>query len=292
VLLFFCIFTASFEQNTDKRDSKKVVKNMKNDSGENGGSRFVAGKGFYVALAVCLLGAAAAAWISVDRSLESAKDQENVPIEETAESYGFEETNENADLNEPDEPTEVPVDTPQEDIPVEAGDNTVEVGEPVEEAAAAEEEIVQDPSAEAGIFSGKTTWSLPVEGDIINDFSNGELVKNETLNEWRTHNGIDIAAEVGSDIHVCADGTVTRIWSDPLWGECVQVEHADSVISVYCGLTVDSIEVEEGDTVARGDVLGTLGETNLAEIGADSHLHFVMKQGDAYADPLQLMGME
>ncbi|HXK77779.1 MAG TPA: hypothetical protein PKY19_04765, partial [Oscillospiraceae bacterium] len=96
---------------------------MKNDSGENGGSRFVAGKGFYVALAVCLLGAAAAAWISVDRSLESAKDQENVPIEETAESYGFEETNENADLNEPDEPTEVPVDTPQEDIPVEAGDN-------------------------------------------------------------------------------------------------------------------------------------------------------------------------
>jgi murein DD-endopeptidase MepM/ murein hydrolase activator NlpD len=184
---------------------------------EKRGSRFVAGKGFYVALAVCLLGAAAAAWISVDRSLESAKDQENVPIEETAESYGFEETNENADLNEPDEPTEVPVDTPQEDIPVEAGDNTVEVGEPVEEAAAAEEEIVQDPSAEAGIFSGKTTWSLPVEGDIINDLSNGELVKNETLNEWRTHNGIDIAAEVGSDIHVCADGTVTRIWSDPLW---------------------------------------------------------------------------
>lgn len=265
---------------------------MRNNSGENGGTRFVAGKGFYVALALCLLGAAAAAWISVDRSLESGKDQENVPVEETAESYGFEEVNENEDYAEPEEPAEVPVETPQEEVPVEAGDNTVGIEEPAEEANAAGEEAAQDPSTEAGIFSSRTIWSLPVEGDIINDFSDGELVKNETLNEWRTHNGIDIAAEVGSDIHVCADGTITRIWNDPLWGECVQVEHKDSVISVYCGLAADSVAVGEGDTVARGDVLGTLGETNLAEIGADSHLHFVMKQGDAYADPLQLMGME
>ncbi len=265
---------------------------MKNDSGENGGVRFVAGKGFYIALAVCLLGAAAAAWISVDRSLESAKEQEDVPIEETAESYGFEEVNENEDYDEPEEPAEVPVEAPQEDVPVEAGDNTVEIEEPAEEADAAGEEIAQDPTAEAGIFSNKTIWSLPVEGDIINDFSNGELVKNETLNEWRTHNGIDIAAEVGSDIHVCADGTVSRIWSDPMWGECVQVEHEDSVISLYCGLAADGINVKEGDTVSCGDALGVLGETNLAEIGADSHLHFVMKQDDAYVDPLQIMGME
>ncbi len=284
--LFFCIFPAGFVQNTDKRVSKKVVKNMKNDSGGNGGTRFIAGKGFYAALAVCLLGAAAAAWISVDRSLNSAKEKENIPIEETVESHGFEEVDAGEDYAPPHEPVEVPVEAEQPDVPVNAEEN------PAEAADAVEEEIQQTPTEEAGLFSGKTTWSLPVEGDVINDFSNGELVKNETLNEWRTHNGVDIAAEIGSDIHACANGTIARIWNDPMWGECVQIEHKDGIISLYCGLAQDTIKVKEGDAVSRGDVLGTLGETNLAEVGEDSHLHFVMKQGDAYADPLQLMGMK
>jgi hypothetical protein len=125
---------------------------MRNNSGENGGARFVAGKGFYAALAFCLLGAAAAAWISVDRSLESAKEQENVPVEEAAESFGFEEVNENEDYAEPEEPAEVPVEAPQENVPAEAGDNTVEIEEPAEEANAAGEEAEQDPTAEAGIY--------------------------------------------------------------------------------------------------------------------------------------------
>lgn len=264
---------------------------MKNDSGGNGGTRFIAGKGFYAALAVCLLGAAAAAWISVDRSLNSAKEEENIPIEETVESHGFEEVNVGNDYAPPREPAEVPVEVNQPNVPAEAEDAVGTEGG-AEEVNAAGEEVAQTPAEEAGLFSAKTTWSLPVEGDVINDFSNGELVKNETLNEWRTHNGVDIAAEIGSDIHVCANGAVTRIWNDPMWGECVQVEHKDSIISLYCGLAADGIKVKEGDAVSRGDVLGTLGETNLAEIGEDSHLHFVMKQGDAYADPLQLMGMK
>lgn len=264
---------------------------MKNDSGGNGGTRFIAGKGFYAALAVCLLGAAAAAWISVDRSLNSAKEEENIPIEETVESHGFEEVDAGNDYAPPHEPAEVPVEANQPDVPAQAETNPVGTeGGPGETNAG--QEAAQTPTEETGLFSGRTTWSLPVEGDVINDFSNGELVKNETLNEWRTHNGVDIAAEVGSDIHVCANGAVTRVWSDPMWGECVQVEHKDGIISLYCGLAQEDIKVKEGDAVARGDVLGTLGETNLAEIGEDSHLHFVMKQGDAYADPLRLMGMK
>ena len=41
-------------------------------------------------------------------------------------------------------------------------------------------------------------------------FSNGKLVKNATLADWRTHDGVDIRAEVGDKVCAMADGTVTR----------------------------------------------------------------------------------
>ena len=41
---------------------------------------------------------------------------------------------------------------------------------------------------------------MPVEGDVLNPFSNGELVKSATTGAWQTHNGADLAAEIGDDV--------------------------------------------------------------------------------------------
>ena len=38
---------------------------------------------------------------------------------------------------------------------------------------------------------------MPLKGKIINPFSNGELVKSETLGYWETHDGVDIKGKVG-----------------------------------------------------------------------------------------------
>ena len=54
---------------------------MKNNSANGGFARFMAGRGFYAALALCLVGAAAAAWITVDKSISSASERnESVPV--------------------------------------------------------------------------------------------------------------------------------------------------------------------------------------------------------------------
>ena len=58
---------------------------MKNNSANGGFARFMAGRGFYAALALCLVGAAAAAWITVDKSISSASERnESVPVEQSA----------------------------------------------------------------------------------------------------------------------------------------------------------------------------------------------------------------
>ena len=57
-------------------------------------------------------------------------------------------------------------------------------------------------------------YSLPVMSEVFNPYSGGELVKNVTLNDWRTHDGIDIKAAKGTDVMACADGTVAKIYDE------------------------------------------------------------------------------
>ena len=125
---------------------------------------------------------------------------------------------------------------------------------------------------------------MPLKGEICGNHSAGELVKYEALNEWRTHDGIDIAGEIGAEILACADGKILSVTNDPLWGTVVEIQHEGNIISVYSGLAPE-VSVKVGDEIKAGDVIGTLGETNLAEVDMDSHLHFAMKENGKVIDP-------
>jgi len=255
-----------------------------NRFGEGKLARFISGKGFYAALALCLIGAAAAAWLTVDKTLESLTKQNEVPISEVSQSSQALESRSRETPSSSSASARAVENEPEE--PVRASEP-----EPAESAAAAAPESAPEESEAFWPFTEKTVYAMPAQGEIIQDYSDGELVKNETLGEWRTHDGIDIKCAAGTAILAPANGKVTRVWSDPLWGECVEMEHAGGVVSVFCGLAKE-IPVKEGDELKLGDTVGTLGETNSAEVGLDSHLHFAMKQDGKYADPLEIMGME
>ena len=126
---------------------------------------------------------------------------------------------------------------------------------------------------------------LPVEGDIINQFSNGELVKSNTLGVWRTHDAVDIAAPLGSEVKAIQRGTVTEIYSNAMWGICVTIDHGDGVLSNYMGLD-KNVKVEQGQEVQAGDVIALIGNTAEAEIADPPHLHFAVKRDDAWIDPI------
>lgn len=132
---------------------------------------------------------------------------------------------------------------------------------------------------------------MPVNGDIINPFSDGELVKDETLGVWRTHDGVDIKADVGTPVKAMNKGTVTEIKEDPLWGNGIVIDHGSGVTGYYYSLS-KAMNVVEGDHVNAGEVIGAVGDTAECEAAELSHLHFALKKNGSWIDPIEYIGIK
>lgn len=125
---------------------------------------------------------------------------------------------------------------------------------------------------------------MPVPGEIITEYSWGELVK-ASGGVWKTHDGVDIAADSGTSVKSMTSGTVSDIYSDTLWGNCVVIDHGDTVMGYYFGLSPD-ISVKVGDSVSAGYIIGTVGNTADIESDLQSHLHFALKYEGTWIDPI------
>ena len=145
-------------------------------------------------------------------------------------------------------------------------------GEKVEENKK-KEETVKDPE-----------FKMPVEGEIIREYAKDNLVYSTTLDEWITHNGIDIAAEKTTVVTASAEGTVKSIKNDPRYGLTVVIEHVNGYSSVYSNLLTAEF-VEEGEKVKQGQTIGTVGNTATFEIADEAHLHFEILKDNESLDP-------
>ena len=142
-----------------------------------------------------------------------------------------------------------------------------------EKNADQKEEKVADPE-----------FAMPVEGDIIREYAKDNLVYSSTLDEWITHNGIDIAAEKTTVVKASEAGTIKSIKNDPRYGLTVVIEHVNGFSSVYSNLLTAEF-VEEGEKVEKGQTIGTVGNTATFEIADEPHLHFEILKDDEYVDP-------
>ena len=148
------------------------------------------------------------------------------------------------------------------------------------------EEETEQPEEEVPVTQSQSlVYAMPLEGEVVNPFSGGELVKNITLKEWRTHDGADLAAAEGTPVKAIADGTVVELEEDPLWGVCVAVSHSDGAVSYYMGISAN-VEVSVDDTVTLGQTIGYVGNTAQIEIGQESHLHLGLRSGEEWVDPI------
>ena len=127
-------------------------------------------------------------------------------------------------------------------------------------------------------------FKSPAEGEIIREYAKENLVYSATLDEWITHNGIDIAAEKTSVVKASADGTVKSIKNDPRYGLTVVIEHTNGFQTVYSNLLTAEF-VEEGEEVKQGDTIATVGNTATFEIADESHLHFEILKNNESLDP-------
>ena len=231
--------------------------------------RFLSGKGFYIALALLIAGAGATTWIAIDKTIQ---DTQESSIAEAG-SSPFEDAVNSAQ--------EVPLESQRESSVSSGSEESQESSRPQE----------SKPSASAE-SSGqlKVSYVFPAAGDVINPYSGGELVKSMTLGDWRTHDGIDIGTDVAAQVLAVAQGIVLEVEDDPMYGTTVRIEHPNGVVSVYQSLG-EKVLVEAGQTVAQGEVIGSVGETALAEVALPAHLHFAMTRDGAFLDPLEEMNL-
>ena len=145
-----------------------------------------------------------------------------------------------------------------------------------EENEQEEPEKVQEEKTDAEVIE----FYAPVSGKVIEEYLGDDLVYSEALRDWRTHKGVDFAAEMGEDVKTSAPGVVERVFDSGL-GRCVIVDHRNGFSTMYANLEEDTL-VKEGDEVKAGDVIGKVGNTALGDITDLPHVHFeMMKEGNS-----------
>jgi len=124
----------------------------------------------------------------------------------------------------------------------------------------------------------------PLQGQTVAAFAMDSLTYNPTTRDWRVHNGMDIAAEAGSEVCAAADGTVYSVYEDDAMGMTVVISHAGGYTTRYASLD-KTVSVKAGDTVAAGQVIGMVGNTALLESAIGDHLHFGVTRDGKAIDP-------
>ena len=172
---------------------------------------------------------------------------------------------------------------PAPEVEVSAEEPVVETiaPEPVETPAVMPEVEIDDTPVVAEIPRQLVD---PLEGEVVTAFSMEELVYNATLGDWRTHDGVDIAAEVGTSVLAASSGTVISVEEDPLMGTTVVIEHDGGYQTTYSNLQAEP-SVAEGDTVSAGQIIGAVGDTAAAEAAQGPHLHFSVTCDGEPVDP-------
>lgn len=133
---------------------------------------------------------------------------------------------------------------------------------------------------------------MPTVGTVAKDFEIEIPVYSLTMNDYRAHTGVDINAQLGSDVVAASNGTVCKVWNDPLMGSCIMLDHGDNIYTTYMNLSKEpATTLEVGQKVSMGQSIGAVGESALVEIAEEPHLHLEMKVDGKYVDPLEYMGI-
>ena len=218
--------------------------------------RSVSGKGYYIALILC----AAAIGISGYLYQKNSPDAEEVSLRET-------------------EPLIVVMEPAPEDVPVIAPRDT----EPMMTLPEALRETEKKSEEKKSL-----TVMSPVVGVEIMPYSVEALSYNETTRDWRVHDGVDLAAEEGTEVFAAADGRVYTTYEDDNLGTTVVIVHDGGYTTRYASLRED-ILVKPGDQVCMGDTLGYVGTTALVESVMGPHVHFSVSFRDTPMDPADFL---
>ena len=131
--------------------------------------------------------------------------------------------------------------------------------------------------------------AAPLAGNTVAEYAMDCLSYNSTTRDWRVHDGVDIAAEAGTQVTAAAEGHVYTVYNDDTMGTTVVLRHEDGYVTVYASLA-EEVMVNTGDQVSLGQAIGTVGSTALLENALGDHLHFAVLCNDEAVDPAEFLG--
>jgi murein DD-endopeptidase MepM/ murein hydrolase activator NlpD len=138
---------------------------------------------------------------------------------------------------------------------------------------------------------GKGILSWPLDKVRVTQYFGNTAFAQSGAYNGKGHNGIDLAAPIGTPIKssmggtILASGNTDAVRGCYSFGKWVMVKHGNGLNTLYAHLS--TVSVSQGQSVARGETLGFSGETGYA---TGPHLHYavyvssatqIMKLGDA-----------
>ena len=170
---------------------------------------------------------------------------------------------------------------------------TVDTKKPEESKPPVDEKPSETPKEPAGNNSSTVenklpSFVLPVSGALLKKHDSEMQVYSTTMDDYRVHIGVDIVTEENAPVYAAADGTVSKIWKDPMMGYSMAVKHSGNCYTIYKNLSETLPDgIKEGTSVRSGQLIASVGESAMLEVAEEPHLHFEMTVADLAVDPLE-----
>lgn len=132
-----------------------------------------------------------------------------------------------------------------------------------------------------GIPGGDWVYPLPTEAEVTSPFG---MRYHPVEHQWKLHEGVDLAIELGTPIYAVRAGTVTTASYNDSAGNHVVIDHGEGYASVYMHQLF--FVVQPGQEVLAGQVIGYVGSTGAS---TGPHLHLAISQNGVYMDPLLIV---
>jgi len=229
-----------------------------------------------LALSLCFIFALSAGFLTEKEKLK--KEQSETETDE-AKAFITKGKNESVDKNAEAKKDPVKESLPEKEIiiPEAFPDSDYE-----KEPLVTKEDLEKEASLPVAV-SDPFSLSMPLKGEKITPYSI-HPVYSETMDDWRSHEAIDIAASLGSEVASAEKGTVTFVGKDRLLGVVIKISHGENYETLYANLHSETY-VHEGQEVTKGQVIGHVGESSVIESVIEPHLHFELYKNGKKVNP-------
>jgi murein DD-endopeptidase MepM/ murein hydrolase activator NlpD len=143
-------------------------------------------------------------------------------------------------------------------------------------------QILQAMAARAAKLPPKDMIMPVAQAYISSSYKSSRL--HPILDIFRSHKGVDLAANRGTPIVAPAAGRVRSVGWRMGYGITVELEHTGGVVTLFAHC--DKALVKVGDRVTAGDVIARVGSTGLA---TGPHVHFEVHRNGQSVDPIRFL---